>query len=97
MEIGLSSGDPGSLSIRPEKLHIFPDEYPNIPAHMTRISALVNQVIYVGTDTRYIMELPDGFELVGRQQNTIPGGGQYRRGDRVSICWDPEHARILKE
>jgi spermidine/putrescine transport system ATP-binding protein len=80
LEVGLNSGDAAFLSIRPEKMHIFPEEFPKIPTHFTCIPALVSQVIYVGTDTRYIMELPGSSELVGRQQNTIPGGGQYQRG-----------------
>ena len=97
VEDGLALGDRGLLSIRPEKIHIYPADYSQTPPHMTRVDAHVQQVIYVGTDTRYVLELPNGVTLAGRQQNTIPGGGQFNTGEGVVLCWDPDHARILKE
>jgi len=97
VEEGLRIGDRGLLSIRPEKVHIYPADFSQTPPHMTRVDARVQQVIYVGTDTRYVLELPNGVTLTGRQQNTIPGGGQFNSGEGVILCWDPDHARILKE
>jgi spermidine/putrescine transport system ATP-binding protein len=96
-EDGLTIGDRGLLSIRPEKVHIYPIDYSQTPPHMTHVEARVQQVIYVGTDTRYVLELPNGVTLAGRQQNTIPGGGQFNTGEGVILCWDPDHARILRE
>lgn len=97
IEDGLNIGDRGLLSIRPEKIHIYPADYSKTPVHMTRVDAQVQEVIYVGTDTRYVLELPNGIILTGRQQNTIPGGGQFNIGEGVILCWDPDHARIVKE
>ena len=97
VEEGLRIGEQGLLSIRPEKVHIYPADFSQTPPHMTHVDARVQQVIYVGTDTRYVLELPNGVTLAGRQQNTIPGGGQFSIGEGVILCWDPDHARILRE
>ncbi len=97
IEEGLKEGELALLSIRPEKIHLYPVNYPQTPLHMTRLKAHIEQVIYVGTDTRYVVRLGNRVHLVGRQQNTIPGGGQFQPNDEVILCWDPDHARILKE
>jgi spermidine/putrescine transport system ATP-binding protein len=97
IEDGLNVGEKALLSVRPEKIHLYPANYSQTPPHMTRLNALIEQVIYVGTDTRYVVRLGNQVHLVGRQQNTIPGGGQFQPDAEVILCWDPEHARILKE
>jgi spermidine/putrescine transport system ATP-binding protein len=57
IEEGLYDGDPAYLSIRPEKVQLFPaGEEP--PPHLKRMQARVEQVIYAGTDTRYILRTP---------------------------------------
>jgi spermidine/putrescine transport system ATP-binding protein len=97
IEDGLSAGEQAVLSIRPEKIYLFPIDYAPLPERMACMPARIQQVIYAGTDTRYVLGLKDGYDLVGRQQNTIPGRGQFQHDESVLVCWDPNHARILRE
>jgi spermidine/putrescine transport system ATP-binding protein len=97
MESGLEVGDSAMLCIRPENIHLYPLSHPQTPPYMTCLTARVQQMIYVGTDTRYVLELNNGVSMSVRQQNTIPGGGSFKVGEQVMMCWDPDHARILKE
>jgi spermidine/putrescine transport system ATP-binding protein len=96
IEEGLFDGDAAHLSIRPEKVQLYATgEDP--PSNLTAVQAQVEQVIYAGTDTRYLLRTSDGAELSVRQQNDSPGNGRYEVNDRILACWHPAHARVLKE
>ncbi len=88
-----------TFSIRPEKLHISPQGDPPPAAGATEsIQGVVKEVVYIGTDTRYIVELPRGNELVVREQNsTARPATQLHKGDPVRIHWQPDDGRILLE
>jgi hypothetical protein len=56
----------------------------------------VGEVVYTDTDTRHVIELPNGLSVVSRVQiagGTQPGG--FARGTRVQIAWETEAARVL--
>lgn len=92
---GLNPGEAVSLSIRPEKISLHPLNAPALP-QTTALPAIVQQVIYVGTDTRYILSIGDDQTLTARQQNSLNGSAVYQVGDRVQAVWRNEHARALK-
>ncbi len=80
------------VAIRPEKLLIASEgEMPG-----NSLSGAVSQVIYIGTDTRYIVDLASGASIAIRVQNS---GGRdvqaFRRGEQVRISWATEDARTL--
>jgi ABC-type Fe3+/spermidine/putrescine transport system ATPase subunit len=82
-----------SLAIRPEKLTISSDENPG-----TSIPGIIKEVIYIGTDLRYEVEVTEKTTLVARDQNR--GGSsmhRYNRGDQVFVCWELGTASLLKE
>jgi spermidine/putrescine transport system ATP-binding protein len=60
------------------------------------LSGEVEQVFYIGTDTRYDVRLTEQASLVARIQNfghrhdTI-----YKKGDQVHVYWEVENARVL--
>jgi putative spermidine/putrescine transport system ATP-binding protein len=54
---------------------------------------LVNDVIYAGVLTRYIVALDGGGELVVSRQNTqAPAASADLRGARVRLAWQSEQA-----
>jgi spermidine/putrescine transport system ATP-binding protein len=91
----LAIGDNAYLSIRPEKVEIAPLGQSLEGENLTRLPATVQQVIYVGTDTRYVLALADETTLVARQQNIKFSNGRFGVGDPVAVVWNAAQARIL--
>ena len=80
------------MAIRPEKLLIGPSQ----ASFDESLSAQVTQVIYIGTDTRYLLALDSGALVAVRVQNSCGRDlEEFKRGDRVRISWSPEDARTL--
>ena len=97
LEDGINAGDAVVVSVRPEKIRIHPmGQAPTYPA-MCRLSGQVEKVIYLGTDTRYLVRLNEESAVVVRLQNIISGGGHFNEGEKVDIRWDSAHARVFKE
>lgn len=93
---GLGAKQQAVLSVRPEKVQVYGREDTRKLPAIVHLEAAVEQVIYVGIDTRYVLNLQrEGITMVARQQNTNPGGGHFQQGDEVLVCWDPRHTRIL--
>jgi spermidine/putrescine transport system ATP-binding protein len=96
-EDGIQVGDRASLAIRPEKVRIYPvGQAPTYP-DLTHASGSVEQMIYVGIDTRYVVRLNQDASMMVRLPNNIPGASQFKIDDQVELRWDRAHARILKE
>jgi spermidine/putrescine transport system ATP-binding protein len=87
-------GEEVTLVVRPEKLSLAPlnGRTPD------GLHGTVTEVVYIGTDTRYVVCLPNGQSVVARIQNVgghRPGG--FSTGDRVQIRWDTADARVLSK
>lgn len=88
----LALGQTATFIIRPEKLVLFaPDQAPS-----GALSGTVTEIVYIGTDTRYLLALASGESVVARVQNgcqteTI----RHAPGEQVKIHWQPEDARAL--
>jgi len=91
---GQQSGRGAVVTVRPEKVKL--SEPGKAPAGS--LSATVSEVVYIGTDTRYVLTLKDGQTMVARIQN---GSGadwrEFARGDKVKVHWADDDARILNE
>ena len=99
MEQGMQVGETALLSIRPEKVHLQPPEFIPTPVapNQARLPGRVEQVIYLGTDTRYLVRLDGQVNLVARMQNLNGVEDRFHPGDAVEVIWDAHHARLLKE
>jgi putative spermidine/putrescine transport system ATP-binding protein len=78
------------FTVRPEKLHILDSE----PERGLRSAAgSVREVVYLGSVTRYVVDLDDGQRLVALRQNleTTAGEAEAMRGRRVRLAWAPKH------
>jgi spermidine/putrescine transport system ATP-binding protein len=95
-EDGLVAGTEAMLSIRPEKIQVYPVGTPQPAQIYTQFPARVEEVIYAGTDTRYVLGLGELATLVARQQNASSNGRRFNTGDQVTVRWDASHARILR-
>ena len=88
--------DPAVLAIRPEKLQIHPAEQSLPAGDLCSVSGTIEQSVYIGTDTHYIVRLNEESRIKVRQQNIQTGGSHLNVGTRVSVFWDHTQARIFK-
>ena len=63
-----------------------------------RTALLRGAAVYIGTDIRYLVRLPNEHEIVVRMQNFGERyDTQFEAGDSVLIHWAAENARVLVE
>jgi putative spermidine/putrescine transport system ATP-binding protein len=91
------TGAEATFTVRPEKIHLAdPGEQPS-PTQCAA-SGTVREVVYLGVNTRYIVSLDGGGELVVVQQNQATSSMQAlaARGRQVRLIWDREHNRTVE-
>ncbi len=89
-------GESAVISVRPEKVHIYPAEADVQMENMSQLSGTIEQAVYIGTDTRYTVRLNEETVVQVRQQNMLRGGTHLGEGVKVNLFWNSEYARILK-
>jgi len=85
-------GRPGTFTVRPEKIRLAPSEA--TPADDEVAAAgTIREVVYVGPDTRYIVALDAGAELVVTQQNLSTSSTEAlaQQGRHVRLIWKRHH------
>src|SRR5438309_1312536 len=89
-------GSEGTFTVRPEKVRI---SGPDAPVAADELSAMgeIRDVIYLGSDTRYIVALEAGGELVVTQQNLDTSSMEVleARGRTVRLVWKRRHVLAL--
>ena len=82
------------LTVRPEKVHLLLDDAEPAPlgAHIER--GVVNEVVYLGVVTRYLVKLDGGGQLVAVRQNlqTVAADVLEARGRPARVAWRPDQA-----
>ena len=83
------------VTIRPEKIRLL-DAADDAPGS---VAGAVAEVVYLGSVTRYVVELDEGGTLVALRQNADTSAGEAlaARGRRVRLAWSPQHAMTLEE
>jgi putative spermidine/putrescine transport system ATP-binding protein len=78
------------ITIRPEKIHMNDESGPGEPG-------TVREVVYVGSVTRYLVDLDAGGELTVVRQNLEATSQDVleARGKRVRLEWKPEHTYAI--
>ena len=81
-----------TITIRPERMMISaPDE-----REKPGISGTIKEVVYIGTDIRYLLKIATGQEIQIRIQNSSKEDiNAFPKGGEVQIGWAPEDARLL--
>ena len=85
-------GRDGTYTIRPEKIRLASDDA--IPAGDENMAeGTVHSVVYLGPDTRYIVQLAAGSQLVVTQQNlaTTSTEALAQQGKAVRLVWKRQH------
>ncbi len=91
-------GTAGLFTVRPEKIHM---EDPGAAVADDEVAAdgTIRTVIYLGPDTRYIVALDAGSELVVTQQNLRTSSMEVlaAQGRPVRLVWKRHHALRVQE
>ena len=89
-------GQAGTFTVRPEKIRLVePDDAP--AADESSGLGHVSKVVYLGPDTRYLIDLDAGATLVVEQQNlaTTSVDALAQEGRRVRLTWKRLHNLAL--
>ncbi len=78
------------VTVRPEKIKLEEVEEP-----ASRVAATVRDVVYLGSMTQYIVELPTGDRLVVHRLNDEVRRRPVGVGDRVTLSWAAEHSFVI--
>jgi putative spermidine/putrescine transport system ATP-binding protein len=85
-------GSAGTFTIRPEKIRLAaPDA--TVGSDETSATGIVRGVVYLGPDTRYVVTLDAGGELVVTQQNLSTSSTEAlaQEGKAVRLVWKRQH------
>jgi putative spermidine/putrescine transport system ATP-binding protein len=91
------TGSGHAFTVRPETIAIVPPDTEMDASHCTA-TGRVREVVYLGSVTRYIVELDDGGELVVMQQNLTTSSMEALqvRGKAVRLRWDRSNNRPVE-
>jgi putative spermidine/putrescine transport system ATP-binding protein len=93
-------GREGRFTVRPEKIRLLDPDTPRAPGPgECTATGLVVDVAYLGSETRYVVALDAGAELVVMQQNLTTSSTDVlaARGRTVRLAWGEEHTLLLPE
>jgi putative spermidine/putrescine transport system ATP-binding protein len=90
-------GRAGTFTVRPEKIRLTEPGAAILDGDVVA-DGTVRNVQYLGSDTRYVVTLDLGAELVVTQQNlsTTSVDALARRGQRVRLLWEAAHAFMVE-
>jgi putative spermidine/putrescine transport system ATP-binding protein len=81
--------------VRPEKIRMLAES--DVPEPGMRVEpGTVEEVVYVGMSTRYVVRLDHGEQLVAVRQNMDAAGDAASfQGRKVSLAWTADHTYVL--
>jgi putative spermidine/putrescine transport system ATP-binding protein len=86
------------VTVRPEKIRILNGDE-SAPEDGPTVAGVVREVVYLGSVTRYLVDLDEGGTLVALRQNAETSATDVlaARGRRVRLAWSARHASVLGE
>jgi putative spermidine/putrescine transport system ATP-binding protein len=89
-------GEPGTFTVRPEKIRLAGADA-EAGADEIAAAGRIRDVVYVGPDTRYVVALDAGAELVVTQQNLHTSSSEAldARGRSVRLIWQRQHCLAI--
>ena len=81
------------VAVRPEKMHLRA-----VDGCENQFRGRIKNVVYIGTDTQYAVQLPGDQVVRVRQQNSTPGSRPIAdEGAEVTVSFSAQAARVLME
>jgi putative spermidine/putrescine transport system ATP-binding protein len=91
----LEPGAAAALVVRPERVRILEAASQPSPG-ANAVDATVADVLYLGPDTKYELDLADGGRATVRQPRA-GGGREWQRGDRVRLTWSVDDGVLVAD
>ncbi|MGH6855336.1 MAG: ABC transporter ATP-binding protein [Aestuariivirga sp.] len=88
---GVSPKGRVTVVVRPEHARLVK------PAAKATLSAILDTIVYFGTDTHYHLKLKDGSEFILRQQSSHGGSGEFKTGSKVGVAFEDKAAQVLRD
>ncbi len=90
-------GNGGLFTVRPEKLRMMRDDDVPAPGDVV-VDGTIVSVVYLGSDTRFHVDIDAGAQLVVTQQNVATSSMEAleRRGQRVRLAFHRSHVLALR-
>jgi spermidine/putrescine transport system ATP-binding protein len=91
----VTMGQAVTVAIRPEKISLLPAG--STPNDQT-VPAVIQESVYIGTDTRYTVRVAERHAVVARIQNVtsdLIANRPFRPGDQVFLSWTVDSAMVL--
>jgi putative spermidine/putrescine transport system ATP-binding protein len=82
------------FTVRPEKIRLLAEGQEPAAGEKTE-SGVLREVVYLGSVTRYIVDLDAGGVLTVVRQNV--GDVEEEKGRRVQLAWRPEHTYVMEQ
>jgi putative spermidine/putrescine transport system ATP-binding protein len=91
-------GRAGTFTIRPEKIHLAAPDAP-VSADEGAAAGEIQGVVYLGPDTRYVVQLEAGARLIVTQQNlaTTSTEALAQQGKAVRLVWKRQHELAIAD
>ncbi|MDH6121403.1 putative spermidine/putrescine transport system ATP-binding protein [Kitasatospora sp. GAS204A] len=85
-------GESGTYSVRPEKIRVAHPDDPTGPDEHA-VTGTIGEVVYAGAQTRFLVDLEAGGQLVAVRQNFEESGADAarHRGSAVLLAWQRQH------
>lgn len=85
-------GQDGTFTIRPEKIRLLDPSDP-VGGDESSAAGVIREVAYLGPDTRYLVALEAGPELLVTQQNLAATSSEAlaQKGRAVRLAWKRQH------
>jgi spermidine/putrescine transport system ATP-binding protein len=92
----LAAGDALCLTVRPEKITLVPVDAP-VAAGFCALTGRVEDVVYQGVSTQYVVRTRAGATLVAFRQNSQTVTDVGIPGDDVRLIWNADHNVIISD
>lgn len=89
----VNPGEAVTIAVRPEKIVL---SHIPLPGQHNCLVGVVEETIYLGADTRYVVRLSDGFRLYARQPNCEPPQ-RFSPSETVCACFTRHAAHVLQD
>ncbi|MEM7294025.1 MAG: ABC transporter ATP-binding protein [Pseudomonadota bacterium] len=87
----IPDSDTLTLAVRPEQCELTAD------SHLASLQGDLRDIVYIGTDTHYHLNIEGGASFTARVQNTRGRSQLFDVGSRVGVLIDPAMVQILKD
>jgi spermidine/putrescine transport system ATP-binding protein len=94
---GIAPAGRMTLAVRPEKISLLGDLPGSEIPGWDRLTGRLEEIVYVGTHTDYLLRLPGGQLLTIHRQNRAVGEADYPVGTDLTVVFNPLSAALLAD